>query len=96
MMAALESYFYCTGFNTSPVNNVYYFTDVTKVTPIKGNTCNAHYDKLLRADTGSVGQQFIGISTSGVFLMIWLCIVGVNFQHQRKQVAGTSSAVESG
>ena len=55
MMAALESYFYCTGFNSEPIHNIYYFTDVTKVTPIKGNTCNAHYDKLIMADTGSVG-----------------------------------------
>ena len=79
MMAALESTFFCTGFNTSPTYNIYYFTDVNTLIPIQGNTCNAHYDKLVLANTGSVGQQFMGISTAGVFFMIWLCVVGINF-----------------
>ena len=55
MMAALETFFNCNGFNSSPTYTAYYFTDINTQAPISGNICAAHYDSLVSGATFIVG-----------------------------------------
>ena len=80
MMEALERFFDCSGFSaqTTPISNLYQFTDINSPGPIPGNVCLAHYDTLIYSSTFMIGGQFFSISMSALFLWVWLAVVGMN------------------